>query len=123
MTTIAPPPDTKVPETLEQIAKRLPKELYNIVCFSCSEAFCKHWQEDASDVILSALRDERETALRDAARLECIFCAGVDGFNPLPVEVEAGNYVHRNEPPNGQAGVYCKASRINALKDGNKDAD
>lgn len=56
-----------------------------------------------------------------AARQECVFCAGVEGYNPLPVkaalpiETDAGNYVHRNDPPHGLAGVYCKAPLIRAL--------
>lgn len=67
------------------------------------------------DALEAVRQDARERALTEAARLECVFCAGVPGFNPDPVEVEAGNYVHRNEPPDRQAGVYCKAPRIRAL--------
>lgn len=74
-----------------------------------------------ADRIEKALRDERERALGDAACQECVFCAGVEGYNPspvqaaLPVEMDAGNYVHRNDPPHGLAGVYCTAQRIRAL--------
>lgn len=73
------------------------------------------------DALKAVARDERERALTDAARQECVFCAGVEGYNPLPVpaalpiETDAGNYVHRNDPPHGLAGVYCKAQRIRAL--------
>lgn len=111
-------------ETLEKIAERIPRDWIDRARNGAAMS-CVLLEQDKAllvNAILSALRNERERALRDAARLECVFCAGADGFNPLPVEVEAGNYVHRNEPLNGQAGVYCKASRINALKDGNKDA-
>ena len=68
-----------------------------------------------------AVNAERERALLDAARKECVFCAGVDGYNStpvqaaLPAETDAGNYVHRNDPPHGLAGSYCKTPRIRAL--------
>jgi hypothetical protein len=73
------------------------------------------------DALEAVRRDERQRALTDAARQECVFCAGVEGYNPspvkaaLPVETDAGSYVHRNDPPHGLAGIYCKAPRIRAL--------
>lgn len=70
---------------------------------------------ELADAIDEALRNERERALVDAAKLECVFCAGVEGLNPLPVVIEGGSYVHRNQPPKGLAGIYCKAPRIRAL--------
>lgn len=62
----------------------------------------------------AALDAAREWALIDAAHQECDLCAGVDGYNPTPV-LTAGNYVHRNDPPHGLAGIYCKDPRIRAL--------
>lgn len=66
--------------------------------------------------IEKALRDERDRALADAARQECAFCAGVEGYNATAVKADTDDgYVHRNDPPHGLAGVYCKAPRIRAL--------
>lgn len=91
--------DSTQAETLEEIAVLLPKRLYNIACFTCSEEFCEHWLEAAQELILSSLRNERER------------CAKL-----------ADEYARRLRTVGSHlvaAGVEVVASEIRSGKDGN----
>lgn len=81
-------------ETNRQVAERIAKAHVNWP--QGYKAFAR-----AVAAIEAALDAERERALLDAARQECVFCAGVGGYNStpvqaaLPAETDAGSYVHR----------------------------
>ncbi len=106
-------------ETPHEAAERITQSVA-MIC-GCAWESCTVIYSNTVEAIEAALNAERVRALSDAACQECVFCAGVEGYNPLPVEAK-DSYVHNDDPPHGLAGVYCKAPRIRALITATKDS-